>query len=285
MPNDRLRVLVPLDGSAESESILPALMPLFRSRPVRVTLLRVVPPDEAGAPAQDNLAALRRNLLLDGVQAESKCEWGRPAEEILYQSRGAWCDLVAMTTHGRTGLRRVVMGSTAEEVVRHAQVPVIANRPWTRVGDWSRIVVPLDGSARAESVIADAVRLAKLHRATVHVLGVSPPPVLTGGFEAVAIAPPQADPVYLEKICDRIASEGAMAVGAVREGPPGGEIAKYAAEFGAGLVCLATHGRTGLARVLMGSVAEEVLRNAPCPVYVRRTVEAPDAAGSARATA
>lgn len=282
MPSDRLRVLVPLDGSTESESILPALMPLFRRQPVKVTLLQVVPPDEAGAPVQAYLAGLRRNLLLDGVQAESRTEWGSAADEILYHSRETWCDLVAMTTHGRTGLRRVFLGSVAESVLRHAQVPVLVNRPWSRVGDWLRLVVPLDGSPRAEAAIPDALRLAKLQGATVHVLGVSPPPALYGDYAGAAIAAEQADVDYLEKVCDRFASEGVMATAAVREGPPGWEISKFAGEVGAGIVCMATHGRAGVARALVGSVTEDVLRTAPCPVHVRRTVAA---AKPARATA
>ncbi len=283
MPNDRLRVLVPLDGSPESESILPALMPLFRAGPVRVTLLEVVPPDEAGAPVRDYLARLRRDLLLEGVQAESRTEWGRPADEILYYSKESWCDLVAMTTHGRTGLRRVFLGSVAEQVVRRARVPVMVNRPWTRVGDWSRMVLPLDGSERAESVVADAVRLAKPRHATVHVLGVAPPAGMYGDQAAAAIGPQAVDRAYLEKVCDRFAFEGVMALAESREGPPGWEISKYAEELRAGLICMATHGRTGPARALVGSVTEDVLRSAPCPVFVRRTVAAE--VGTARATA
>lgn len=281
MPNDRLRVLVPLDGSPESEGILPALMPLVRSGPVKFTLLRVIRPNEGGASVQEYLARVRRALLLDGAVSDSYAEWGRPVEEILYYARPGWCDLIAMATHGRAGLRRALLGGVAEQVVRRARLPVIVSRPWTRIADWSRMVLALDGSARSEEVVADAVRLARLRRATVHVLGVVSPALRYADRAAAAIGPHGPSRDYLENVCDGLAAQGVMAVADLREGFPGWEIPRHAEETGAGLICMATHGRTGLARALMGSVAEIVLRTAPCPVFVRRTA----AVGAARATA
>jgi nucleotide-binding universal stress UspA family protein len=283
MPDDRLRLLVPLDGSPESESILPALLPLLRSRPVDLSLLRVAAREEPVRDLRYSMDRLRKNLLLDGIQARTFVEWGSPAEEILYYAKESWCNLVAMTTHGRTGLRRVFLGSVAEQVVRRSSVPVLVNRPWNRAADWSRIVLPLDGSARAEAAVPDAIGMGRLRRATVHVLGVLPRAVLYGGHADAAIGPRGPSRRYLESVCDRLAGEGVLAVADVREGPAAPEITRHAEQLNAGLVCMATHGRTGLARMLTGSTTEEVLRTAPCPVFVRRAV--PAAIGALRATA
>ena len=75
---------------------------------------------------------------------------------------------------------------------------------------------------------------------------------------------------YLEEVCTRLAGREILAVPVLREGFAGVEIAKYAAEIGAGLISMMTEGKIGIPRFLSGSVAEEVLRSAPCPVLIRR---------------
>jgi nucleotide-binding universal stress UspA family protein len=77
---------------------------------------------------------------------------------------------------------------------------------------------------------------------------------------------------YIEKVANRLAQKGVLALPDVRQRQPAEEILAAARETGAGLICLATHGRTGRARELLGSVAESVFRNAPCPVLLRRIV-------------
>ena len=88
---------------------------------------------------------------------------------------------------------------------------------------------------------------------------------------------------YLEGVCGRLARQGILAVPAAREGFAGQEIVRLAREIGAGLIGMATEGKSGFPRLLAGSVAEEVLRSAPCPVLLRRW--APVEAGAPRASA
>ncbi len=274
MTRDVLRILTPLDGSAESESILPALLPLLRSVPSEVTLLRVVEDRESADAARDALHRVGRALLLDGVRCVSRLEWGVPADEIEYLARPVRHDLLAMTTHGRSGLRRVMLGSTAESVLRRAQIPLLLNRPGTRVGDWTRIVLALDGSPLAEEVLRDLEPLALALRATVHVLHVTTPMYLLGDLHRIPVGPPEPDiRPYLDSTCDRLAARGILAIPATTTGYPAAGITRYLEETGAGLVAMTTHGRRGLARAFAGSVAEDVIRESGVPVLIRRCTD------------
>jgi nucleotide-binding universal stress UspA family protein len=276
MQDDTIRILVPLDGSPTAETILPALMPLVGRRPTTLTLLQILDRVDEIEASRSYLSRLQKDLKRDGVQAVPLVELGRPADEILNWAQPRKHDLAAMTTHGRTGLRRAFMGSVAEEVVRHSTIPLVLNRPDTKIGDWKRIVVALDGSAISERILDEATRLARLLQATLHIVRVSLPLLPTADmfFEPMPSAAEDPEP-YLEEICTRLAGRGIFAVPVLREGFAGVEIGEYASEISAGLIAMMTEGRSGFPRLLSGSVAEEVLRSAPCPVLVRRWASVP----------
>lgn len=273
MKDETLRILVPLDGSPAAETIFPALMPLVARRPAALTLLQVIDRVDEIEAARGYLARLQGGLERDGVEALPRLEFGRPMEEILQLGQPKKHDLIAMTTHGRTGLRRAFMGSVTEGVLRHAKIPLVINRPGTRIGDWKRIVVALDGSPLSETILDEVTRLAPLLKATLHVVRVTLPllPTTDMFFEPMPLAFEDPEP-YLDEVCDRLAKRGILAVPVVWEGFAGQEIVKYAAEIGAGLIAMTTEGRSGVPRLMAGSVAEEVLRTAPCPVLIRRAM-------------
>lgn len=265
-------MLVPLDGSRDAESILPALVPLLRSQRVSLDLIRTAEP---GGPADDvpaYLARLSADLERDGIHARWTAEWGQASEEILNRVRRDGLDLIAMTTHGRSGVRRAVMGSVTEDVLRRSEVPLIVNRPESKVGDWSRIVVPLDGSDAAEEILPEAIRLARPLGSTLHLVIVRPAAPLRSDGPWGGLT--DTDP-YLKRTCDRIAGKGVMALSESPAGIPADEIVNAASRLGAGLVCMTSKVRSGLPRVLLGSTAEQVLRRAPCPVLVRKLAAVP----------
>lgn len=286
METQALRILVPLDGSTEGEAVVDPLVSLKGMGPLRVTLMSVVLPNESGGPAQQYLGTVRGKFEKQGIPVETRTEWGEPAREIRYCARRSSFDLVAMTSHGRSGLKRAYLGSVTEEVLRRSELPLLVVRPGVKVSDWKRVVVPLDGSALAERILPDASRLAKAFGTRIRLLGVTPSIVvqMMGAGHAGPI--PAEDPgPYLQEVGRRLAGEGIPSETAVRCGDPVVEICRTAEEVGAGAICLATHGRTGLPRALLGSVAEGVLRAAPCPVYVLRTLEAPVPVSAAAAAA
>ena len=144
MPRYR-RVLIPLDGSPLAEGIIPFLLGIAGPLDMEIVLLRVVtplmPPSDAGAPriiledlaartveARDYLAAIAADLMRRGVRVQTRVRFGTPVREILAAARDSAVDLIAMTTHGRSGLNRLVFGSVAEAVVRVAESPVLLVR-------------------------------------------------------------------------------------------------------------------------------------------------------------
>jgi nucleotide-binding universal stress UspA family protein len=135
------RVVIPLDGSTLAESILPFILDIAGPLDMEVVLLRAVPPltpivaegmrhveleDVEGrlAEARAYLAPIATELAQKGIQTRVMVRHGEPVTEILAGARQAEADLIAMTTHGRSGLGRLLFGSVAEAVLRQAEIPV-----------------------------------------------------------------------------------------------------------------------------------------------------------------
>jgi nucleotide-binding universal stress UspA family protein len=264
------RILVTTDGSTESEHAFAAMMPVVRSENPEVSVLYVVDHSEIpDAPARIAKAcdALREN----GVNAVLTVRHGTPADEIVRLGNRA--DLVVMATHGRGGLKRILMGSVTEEVVRRLDVPILVTRPGTPVRRWNHLVVALDGSLRSEQILSDVVPLARRLKASVDLVqSVLPPITMSGLGEIPGVQIAENPRPYLESMKARLSSEGVEASALVLEGRAASELLRYVEERGASLLCMTTHGRTGLARALLGSITDEVIRHAPCPVLLRRSV-------------
>ena len=265
------RVLVPLDGSAAAEAALPYAERLARHAGAEVLLVRVVPPppqsvfapgrsaaaEEAAAAAY--LAQLTGRPALRGLQVAVLAVRGYPATQIARTAARRAGTLVVMATRGLTGLRRAGPGSTADRVLHLSRAPVLLV-PSASVGQrQERLVVGLDGSARAEAVLAPAADVARGLGLPLVLLHVLPP--------AAPERSRQAAETYLREIGDRLTAEGLPATVAVREGDPAEVLA---AEDGRAVVALASHGRTGLSRLLLGSVTERVVDRAAGPVLVAR---------------
>lgn len=132
-----LRILVPLDFSGKSRQALRYAIPLAQKFSARIHLVHVLP-DPGKAPKDDlirlRLAALKRlgqtaaQLMPPRLQAENAVLTGRPAEEILALAEKNSIDLIVLTTKGRSGLKRALVGSTAEQIMRHALCPVMSVR-------------------------------------------------------------------------------------------------------------------------------------------------------------
>ncbi|MBI3328738.1 MAG: universal stress protein [Nitrospinae bacterium] len=129
------RILVPLDGSAWAEAVLPHAQELAKCCGAELVLLRVavvpafvIDPVEAWATAveeaKDYVRGQAKTLEGRGLKILAKARWGDPAQEILEYAHQEHIDLIAMATHGRTGLKRVALGSVAEHVLRRTPTPV-----------------------------------------------------------------------------------------------------------------------------------------------------------------
>lgn len=194
--------------------------------------------------------------------------WEIPRPGSSRSPRRSRASLIALSTHGRSGVARLARGSVAEEVLRNSPVPVLVANPFALKENEElpirTILVPLDGSKRSAEILAMAEEVARLHGAELVLLHVTDlswchyPDVARPHELAMARG-------FLARDLERL---NVRARSIVVEGSAPEKIIEAIASEKADLVALATHGRSGLARWYFGSVAEAVLRRAACPLLV-----------------
>jgi nucleotide-binding universal stress UspA family protein len=288
--------MVPLDGSPFSERALPLAVALAHRSGAELRLVHVLVPlanrvfIEADGGAQQYLDGLARRLTEEsGVRAVAVRRVGRQAVgELSYYSAEEGIDLVVMATHGWGGLQRAWLGSVADGLIREARVPVVAFRPEEdapRIDGKAveEILVPLDGSALSESVLEEALRLGGpgARYTLVRVVPVGPPSTSISGTIELAYRQELLDALrsgaeqYLTEVAARLRAEGHdVRTEVILHPQPARGILDRAAEIGADMIAMATHGRSGLERLALGSVADKVLRGAEIPVLIMRAQEA-----------
>ena len=292
-------ILVPLDGSALAEralAVASALASRFGSdlHIGHVLSKRVTDElpvygltgDAAHAAAEQYvLAAADRLRAAQPSHVSSTLLEGSPASAIVEYATKAGIDLIVMSSHGRTGASRFWLGSVTDAVMRGAPIPVLMVRgsadATAKVGGlFERLLVPLDGSALAESVIPHAVALAKVTAAHIHLLQVEERAEdLRASVWGIAAHEPDDLPArlehadhYLHALVARLQTDVAPATVSVeaRGGHRIGEaIAQVATEREIDLIAMTTHGR-GASRLLTGSVADKVIRGTECSVLLYR---------------
>ena len=293
------KILVPLDGSPLGERALPIAASIAQSVNASLLLVRAVwtrslPPGldngeaylEAVQEAEAYLEAVARRLGA-GVQVEVVAPHAPAPLGILQVAEQDKADLIVMTTHGRSGLSRWVYGSVAEAVLSRSPIPVLlvrtnavataAHRPDGL--DRPRLLVPLDGSAFAEAAIPRAAELARAFDWTVTLLRVVTPstpvvvdPELQRPFlpETLLQQARSDAEQYLTSVATDLRREGLRVQLCLRVGEAAEAILDESRASGASLVVMATHGRTGLGRLLYGSVAAEVLHRGTLPLLLVR---------------
>jgi nucleotide-binding universal stress UspA family protein len=175
-----ITILAPLDGSHAAEAAMPYALRLAKATTGRLVLVRAalaVEPQGHDPAVREARATAEARAYLDlviarlgttGSAVETMALYGYPATQILSQSRRLPADLVVMATHARAGLGRWIFGSVADEIIRHASVPVLAvphgsAPPWPAARA-ARILVTLDGSSLAEAVLGPVQTLAAVGR-------------------------------------------------------------------------------------------------------------------------
>jgi nucleotide-binding universal stress UspA family protein len=290
-------ILVPLDGSPLAEAALPFATAIGARAGARLTLVRAamyrtlfsdVAAEQVRAiqDGEDYLARTAGQLRAKGVSVSSRVPLGgSPAEWIVDETEVVDADLIVMATHDRERLDRWVRGSVAEAVVHGSTVPVMLVRGAADAQLAQRfetntpaLLVPLDGSELADAALPAASQLAAAIGARVVLVAVVPRPgqlvAGSGGaittyagaehaaLEAEARAYLRARAQQLEHVAciDTVVCYGGAAA----------EISTAAEQYTAAAVVMTTHGRTGLVRSLLGSVAGAVLHGTTVPVVVIR---------------
>lgn len=294
------RILVPLDGSKAAEQALSAARGLATTAECEIVLLTTIARMERWATSETPaweaeeetvanryLDAVAGQLRDEGFQVTTRFAWGRPADVIREVAEEANIDLIVMTTHGRSGLARWLIGSVTDSVLRTSERPLLLIRaqeeapPPLKVAS---ILVPLDGSHLAESGLAFVKDLATQFSAKVILERVIVPPTLLYAEQYL----PSASPVitemeaeaqsYLEIERERMEDTGLTVMVNVDDGYAVETIIAAADHFDADLIALTTHGRTGPARTILGSVADGLVRKSqrPCLVIPARTPDVED---------
>jgi nucleotide-binding universal stress UspA family protein len=288
------RILVPLDGTPTGEAALPYAEALARRSGALLVLIHAVHarlqgnlpvgPLQAVEEGQAYLATVAEQLKQRGVAAEIGLPYGAAEAWIAEEIDMRKADLVVMATHDRGRPARWLHPSIAEAVVGQADVPVLITRadvlPTAERFTQPQpvLVVPLDGSALSEAALPVATELATWLNASLVLLRVAPAQDMVVPFEPSLpgyrdqdIEPLSQDAeAYLARIECGLPTELTVET-VVRQGHPAAEIsAAVAAAYGAAAVVMATHGRTGPLRSLLGSVAGGVVHRSPVPVILVR---------------
>lgn len=302
-------IVMPLDGSPLAERVLPYARQLATLYEAEIKLVEVIPDVVPESLAMDAMSGVygpvetttarqsywnarqqsahdhaegylfsqSARLRGDGMRASSDVCGGAPAEVIVDAARAAdtW---ITMATHGYSGLRRWALGSVADRVVHLSHAPVLLIRAaGDIIHDWSikRILVPLDGSTYARQALPLAYDLADRTGAEVRLLEVLNPlldaevgwETLPRDFDARRLEDAESE---LQALAGEGRAQGLRVTPIATFGYPAEEIINEAATHNVDLVIMATHGRSGLRRMVLGSVADKVLHAGNAPLLLVR---------------
>ncbi|HEY1296813.1 MAG TPA: universal stress protein [Chloroflexota bacterium] len=281
-------IVVPLDGSPLAERALSLATALSIPTAAHLVLVRVFahdPPSVEATPLGTYLDKTAADLRDRGFDVDTVELIGDPvAKAIGHAAEQQQADLIVMTTHGRTGPARWLLGSVAEALVKCSPVPVLLHRAWDPgrrsilLGDQPGLLVTVDGSRFAEAALPATLSLADDLGAKVLLVRVDPrsPDVLQAEEDAAASMSGQAyQPLvatreYLNELADRLRAEWpSIAINTrVECGDPATAIVAAAEDVQAALVVMATHARTGVQRMTLGSVADRVLQHGRAPIVL-----------------
>lgn len=286
------RIIVPLDGSDLSERAIDLGESFARAYAGRLELVHILEEPIAfdlqpGLLAPNRLAAERylqriAERAARDLDVTSYVLRGQSVSELLKLTKDEPDTMIVISTHGRGGLGRLMLGSVADKVLRGASVPVALVRGTAapRRQGLHTILVPLDDSQFSEEALPVAVDLAQRSGATVHLIkacepfwsssyAASVPEMLylseeqTNGLERECL---DAARRYLDIIAGEIRAKGTEVIWEVRSGRPADEIIRAAETTEADLIIMSTHGRGGIRRWALGSVTNEVLHRGTTPI-------------------
>jgi len=291
-------LLVPLDGSRLAEAVLPAVTALAGRLGAHVTLLHVLeqaaPKTVHGEPhltrsedAQAYLDGVATGLAALGLQVEAVVDREQEdvAKTIADRAAAHGADLIVICTHGYGGLRDLLFGRVAQQVLGSGTIPVLLIQPAD--GEQPpfagrRILVPLDGTGPSEAALPVASALARASGAEVFLAHVVPTLMTLPGDRAAAAqlmptaaaamldAEAERAATYLEGLRARVVAEGVNTQAMVDRGEPVQALVAAATAHRVDLVVMATHARSGMAAVWTGSVAARFLSHVAAPVLLVR---------------
>ena len=293
-------IMVPTDGSGFDREAIRVALRMAERTDAKVRLVRVLAtgsffgaaPVENMPVSPDVVQSERERVLSELYALEVECKAAStanisvdlhagPVNDVLQgYARRNNVDLIVMSTHGRSGISRLSLGSVTDSLIRHTTIPVLVVKPPTSylnpqvAQPLKRIVVPLDGSTLAEQILPRVLALAKLEEAEITLLNVLIPqsysqkeivdPSLPWWDKDIAVAQ-----AYLFRIAGKLRRNGvAVTTDIVIGENVASAIGDFASREKADLIAIATHGRGGLARMIRGSVADSVMHSSRVSMLV-----------------
>jgi nucleotide-binding universal stress UspA family protein len=294
------KILVPLDGSAVAEQVLPYVRTLAGGLKIPVELVGVVDVAQLDSHIaaekgryldtliEDSVRCSREYLegvaqTFPGANVSFAVEKGGAAEVIIAKAGADNETLITMATHGRSGIDRWLLGSVAEKVLRGSANPLLLVRAKAEAkaaggATLKSIVVPLDGSELAESVLPAVVEMAKkLNLEIVLFRACNVPYSVFGGVrEHIAIVDELLGGIkaeardYLEKKTEELKKQGAKVSYVLEQGTSADQIISLGRKTPDNLIAMCTHGWSGVKGWVLGSITETVVRHSGDPVLVIR---------------
>lgn len=297
------KLLVPLDGSARSESAIQTAVSLLKNSGESELLLLRIPVierlpllySEAMVPVNDGtleqyvhcqkyLKEIEAQITAPGVRVSTRVAWGDPASVIVNTAVSEHVDLVVMAQNGRRGVTRWILGSVTSRVLQSCPIPVLVSQDGSAI---KHILLPLDGSELAEQAVGPALEIAqKFEDCTVTLLHIIETPVdfagtavrrsqmIAGQFEYRRQQAFKQAKRYLDQVTVNHFVDGVKVKTAVLESSLIGDaIIRTAEDKKCDLIAMATHGYTGLKKWVYGSVTEKVLGSTPASMLVVRVPE------------
>jgi nucleotide-binding universal stress UspA family protein len=284
------KIIVPLDGSKLAEQILPFARLLAGACEIPVELLRVHEPGSKTPywpplPNGDYLKHISARYLPASLSIDLTEEMGEPAELIVERAKRNPACLIAIATHGLSGMRRWLLGSVASKVVHGATNALLLIRPAEGLDPGAdvqlkTIFVPLDGSGLAEKILPHVAPLAKRLDLEVQIVrGFKLPPefyMVGDGVYMPSLATQREvmekeAATYLEGVSEKLRAVGLKRVVATAiDGDAAELIIDLAQKTPHSLIAMSTHGRSGIGRWMLGSVAEKVIQHSKNPVLLLR---------------
>jgi nucleotide-binding universal stress UspA family protein len=279
------KILVALDRSESGRNALQQAFKLANEEKCWITVTSVVPPYEGEIelvgvkdiraalrkPCEEALAEVENIARTERMLVKTVCEEGEVHERIVDLADAENCDVIVMGRRGLHSIERALIGSVTARVIGHTQRDVLVVPKGTAVG-WKKIVMATDGSKHSAMATERAISFAQSYGGELRIVSVVDVP-----SEFYAEAPQAVEDLvrkakgYVAEVKKQAEAAGVKAETFVGEAEADVAITKLAKEQNADMIIIGSHGRTGLRRLLMGSVAEKVIGYAPCPVLVVKT--------------
>jgi nucleotide-binding universal stress UspA family protein len=281
------RVLVPLDGSYLAERALPYAKAIALNTGSELTLFTVMPTssEKLDRPMKAYMDSNAKALKSQGVKATTAIAYGNAADEIIKFADKNKVDLIIISTHGRSGIKRWMLGSIALKLLYGTCVPVLLVKSRahkiSKVA-FKKILVPLDGSPFSEAAIPHVKQLTKGTSGEVILLRVSEPPVLPADrspavkpnweeYRDILMAEIQRQALeYLQKIKAELEKSGARVTTEAILGKASESILQAAQKNNVDMIAMTTNGRTGISRWVYGSVATRIVEESQQPILLIR---------------